>query len=795
MKRALFILWFAAGALIIFFSVAGFINLKLRPGIPAGLTAGAGTKVVRVGTLEVQTPRDLEFILSQKKIGEPVAVELIRNGREERVETRLVPYYSQEPFPVIFLLIGVFGFLIGLGVFWLRSGDPAAQLFYWLSLAFASAVMVSGDVYGVHDRGLSLIPGALFNLTYPLAPAILWRFTRTFSVFREKAWFYFFWAVPIGFSGLLNAGFLYSQLKPSIDAFRLSIRFFPVFRAYIAFVCIAAAVELIRAFRKSVSEEVRAQVKWVFLGTAAGLGPFILFYQVPQVFGFRELLSEDISSAFFVIIPVAMAIAILNFRLMHVNLVINRGLVYSLLTMLTVGVYLVSAEILGHVFARDSMVRSDWVTLGAAAVAAVLFQPGRKRIQLLVDRTFFRRTYDYRKAVLNFSTRAQKIMSPGDLVSEFVRTVAESLPLERIGVLVGGAAGGAQRPVLSDGLDETTARTLLSLPAPPAGAWAREEAVRTSQGMDFSKRGLLKTLGLELVTPLPFGAGPLTGWLALGRKRSGLRFTADDLELLETLAAELAAGLEKIRLQEEVSYERASREKADELNRLKTEFISSVSHELRTPMTSIQSLSELLRSGKVPDESQRERLLELMSGECGRLSRFIHNVLDFGKIEQEAKLYDPRTAPLQPLIREVIDLFRPGAAGDGPVIRAEMPDEPVLLEADQDAVRQALLNLVDNAIKYSGGRKEVTIRLVPASDSAEIQVEDRGIGIEPRDRERVFEAFFRSPRTAHHNPEGVGLGLKIVKHIMDAHGGRIVLQSEPGRGTTFSLIFPLRRPS
>jgi len=83
MKRALFILWVAAGALIIFFSVAGFINLKLRPGIPAGLTAGAGTKVVRVGTLEVQTPRDLEFILSQKKIGEPGAVALLKNDREE----------------------------------------------------------------------------------------------------------------------------------------------------------------------------------------------------------------------------------------------------------------------------------------------------------------------------------------------------------------------------------------------------------------------------------------------------------------------------------------------------------------------------------------------------------------------------------------------------------------------------------------------------------------------------------------------------------------------------------------
>jgi signal transduction histidine kinase len=795
MKRTPFILWVVCGAFVIFWSIAGFINLRSRPGIPDELTAGAGIKVVRVGPLEVETPHDLEFMLSQKKIGDPVAVGLLKNGREETVETRLVPYYSQAPFPVIFLVIGVFGFLIGLGVFGVRSADAAARLFYWLCLAFASAVMVSGDVYGVHDRGLSLIPGVLFNLAYPLAPAILWRFTRTFSVFREKAWFYFFWAVPIGFSGLLNAGFLYSQLKPSIGAFRLSIRYFPVFRAYVVLVCIAAVVELVRAFRRSDSEEVRAQIKWVFLGTAAGLGPFILLYQIPQVIGGSAILSEDISSAFFFVIPVAMAIAILKFRLMHVNLVINRGLVYSLLTMLTVGIYLVSVEILGHVFARTSSVRSDWITLGGAVVAAVLFQPGRKRIQLLVDRTFFRRTYDYRKAVLNFNTQAQKIMSPGDLVSDFVRAVSEALPLERIGVLVEESVDGVQRHILSEGLDEATARALLALPVPAAGSWAREEAVRTSQGMDFSKRRLLKTLGLEIVTLLPFGAGPLTGWLALGRKRSGLKFTGDDLELLETLAAELAAGLQKIRLQEEVFQERASREKADELNRLKTEFISSVSHELRTPMTSIQSLSELLRSGKVPDGSQRERLLELMSGECGRLSRFIHNVLDFGKIEQEAKLYDLRTAPLQPLIREVIDLFRTGAAGGGPVLRAEMPEEPVLLEADQDAVRQALLNLVDNAIKYSGGRREVTVRLVPANDSVEIQVEDRGIGIEPEDRERIFEAFFRSPRSAHHNSEGVGLGLKIVKHIMDSHGGRVGLRSEPGKGTTFSLIFPLRRPS
>jgi two-component system phosphate regulon sensor histidine kinase PhoR len=102
---------------------------------------------------------------------------------------------------------------------------------------------------------------------------------------------------------------------------------------------------------------------------------------------------------------------------------------------------------------------------------------------------------------------------------------------------------------------------------------------------------------------------------------------------------------------------------------------------------------------------------------------------------------------------------------------------------------------VDNAIKYSQGRKEITVRLLSGSETVEIQVEDKGIGIEPENRERIFESFFRSPEAVRHNPKGVGLGLKIVKHIMDAHGGRIELRSEPGKGSTFSLIFPARRAS
>jgi signal transduction histidine kinase len=210
-------------------------------------------------------------------------------------------------------------------------------------------------------------------------------------------------------------------------------------------------------------------------------------------------------------------------------------------------------------------------------------------------------------------------------------------------------------------------------------------------------------------------------------------------------------------------------------------------------MTSLQAISELLKSGKVADASRRDHLLELMAGECGRLGRYLHNVLDFGRIEQASKRYEIRTVDLKPVVAGVAEVVRSAAAEEDLDLEIEMPDGPVPVEADTDAVRQALFNLIDNAVKYSAGRKRVAVRLAATADGAEISVSDNGIGIAPEDRERVFEAFYRAPEAARHDPKGVGLGLKIVKHIMDAHGGAIAVSGVPGRGTTLTLKFPGRR--
>jgi signal transduction histidine kinase len=784
-KTAAFYLSLLAGAVTLGLSVVAFVGLLGRAEIPWDALAQATgipgellpQAVVRADGFEISDQEfDFKFVAARHRIGDPVDFVFVKDGREDTVRERLVPHYATGTFPAVYLLTGIFGFILGFAVFILRSEDARARLFFWLCLAFSSAVMISGEWYSVRGRALYLVPGVLFFFAYTLTPALLLRFALTLAPRGKVRGFFAIWGASLLFGGFFSAVFASSLLLPSVEIFRLK-KYFVLFRFYFLAVCVVAVVILIRSYRASASRERRDQIKWVLLGLVTGLGPFVLLYQLPLGLGLSPPLGEEAASVFFVFLPLALAFTILKYKLMDVDLIINRSLVYSFLTMVTVGVYLLSIEGLKQIFAGPARPGRSWVPVGAAVIAAVAFAPVRNRIQVLVDKAFFRRGYDYRKAVFGFNAAAGKACGAGELLDLFENTLADILPVGKVGGLVLEPGDGPPGILLRRGLDDAAVSLLAR--RPEAGAsWTD---VKT------------EIPGYEVTLPLQLGEGAPAGWVFVGPKKSGLKITDEDRELLETLAVETAAALRRIRLQEEVVYERASREKSEELGRMKTEFISSVSHELRTPMTSLQGISRLLQSGKVGDAARRERLLELMAGECGRLGRFLHNVLDFGRIEQDAKRYEFRETDLKPLVGEVADIVLSATAGEDLDLEVETPEGPVWIEADADAVRQALLNLVDNAVKYSAGRKRVAVRLAENDGDVEVSVSDRGIGIPAEDREKIFEAFFRSPAAVRHDPKGVGLGLKIVKHIMDAHGGTIDLRSMPGKGTTFTLKFPKRR--
>jgi signal transduction histidine kinase len=780
-KSSAFTLSFLAGIVVLGLSLFGFSGLLTRPGMPkealardAGLEpAGVLAAVVRAEGYDIRNrDLDLKFIAARHRIGQPIEFVLVKDGRETALVEPLVPYYKKAGVPFVFLVTGLLGFLIGFAVLYLRAPDARARLVFWLCLAFSSSVMISGEWYGVQGRPLHLIPGVLFFFAYTLTPVILLRFALSFTARGRLPGGPALWAAALLLGAFYSGANAAGILVPSIATFRL-IRFFWIFRLFFAVLCIAAAVVLFRAFRMAPSRAKRDQIRWVLYGMLVGLGPFTLLYTLPQIARFRPVLNEEAASAFFALLPLALGFAILRHKLLDINVIINRSVVYSVLTMVTVGVYLASIEGLKALFATGTGRGGRWIPLGAVFVAAMVFAPARSRIQVLIDKAFFRRAYDERRAIRRFTEGAEKAGTSEEALAVLAAALDEALPVERIGAYV--PAPGSAGTGFRSGLDYDAVASLLL----------------SGEGLPEAE---VKRLGFETALSLPLGEGQPAGWIFLGPKRSGLRFTDEDRELLQTLAAEMAGSIRRIRLQEEVVYERATREKLEELGRMKTEFISSVSHELRTPMSSLQAISELLNSGKADETVRRKHLIGLMAGECGRLSRYLHNVLDFGRIEQNGMSYDLRPADLGPVVSGVVEVVRSASTEDDLDLECRVPPAPVMVEADPDAVRQALLNLIDNAIKYSRGRKHISVRLRAAEDGgAEIAVGDRGLGIPPEERERIFEAFYRSPEAVAHDPAGVGLGLMVVKHIMDAHGGAIGIASTVGRGSTFTLKFPARR--
>lgn len=247
----------------------------------------------------------------------------------------------------------------------------------------------------------------------------------------------------------------------------------------------------------------------------------------------------------------------------------------------------------------------------------------------------------------------------------------------------------------------------------------------------------------------------------------------------------------EVKLRESVEkYAKAEKKRLTEMNRMKTDFISSVSHEIRTPMSSIQGLSEILQSGKIKDKKKQYELIDIMTRECSRLSRFLKNIIDFGKIEQNKKYYQFKKTDICEEVKKVMELFSPRLESSNFTYEVLTPDNPVFVNIDKDAIEQVMINLLDNAIKYSSKKKQIRIMIYDMENCVEIHVRDWGIGIPVSEQKKIFDGFYRAKEANLMAPRGVGLGLKITRHIMDAHGGKITIESKSGQGSNFILEFP-----
>jgi len=225
------------------------------------------------------------------------------------------------------------------------------------------------------------------------------------------------------------------------------------------------------------------------------------------------------------------------------------------------------------------------------------------------------------------------------------------------------------------------------------------------------------------------------------------------------------------------------------LVQLRNDFVSNVTHELKTPLTSIRMFAETMLMGRVKTESDQREYLSIIVNESERLTRLINTVLDSSKIEQEKKQYHMHTINLSTVIEKAADAMKYWLKENGFEVALDI-EQDITISGDEDALEQTVNNLISNAMKYSHNRKEIKIRLYKKDSFIRVEVQDRGLGIPESKQHHIFEKYYRAHSEHKADKGGSGLGLAVVKHIVDAHQGTIELKSEVNEGTTFTIIFP-----
>jgi two-component system phosphate regulon sensor histidine kinase PhoR len=232
-----------------------------------------------------------------------------------------------------------------------------------------------------------------------------------------------------------------------------------------------------------------------------------------------------------------------------------------------------------------------------------------------------------------------------------------------------------------------------------------------------------------------------------------------------------------------------------ELARIKSDFVSNVSHELRTPLALINMFAETLSMGRIKTEEKRNEYYGIIHQEADRLSKIVNKILSFSKLEADKWKFNFAKTDLNLLAANIYNSYKYHLRQTGFEFILEQYDGTLEADLDSEAVSESLINLIENAVKYSDAMKHIIIRTGRTDNRVFIEVEDRGTGIAPEEQTKIFEKFYRGDNGNVHNTKGTGLGLALVKHIVNAHKGEIKLKSKLGEGSVFRLLFPLDQNS
>jgi signal transduction histidine kinase len=697
-------------------------------------------------------------------------------------------------------LLAAVGFLvIGFAPFYLRAASPAAPALFFLGSAVFFWFVSNFDFMTSHYFpkefrlfALTLTPSAGVHLALALAGG-------SQGLRRYRRYLYLIYGVSV----LLGLSYsLTFHAAPELWHWSFRVVYAYILLAAIVFLGLLAA-----ALRHPASELEKLRLRVILLG--AVLGFFLPALGAVLTSAFSWNIPYNLSLVPTLFFPLSVAYALLKYSLFELDFIVKAGLTRGALAAALLLLYVAVVSLLGlgaGIYGQDPL-----VPLFFSGLVVVIFNPLLRRIENAVDRYVYRKEYDTVQLQSEASLLLRSLSRPQTVADKCVALVASRVGLD--------AAALCFRP-------ENPAGAVVASLAVPADA-ARELAGRLhalwSRQFGLSRKGFSRAelaseplyedrraelqaifdgLAAELILPMVFQE-QIVGFVALGRKRSGNGYDGDDFRLLCTLSDQLALALENGRLFEESeraheSYRalydasQALNQRLIEADTQKKQFVANISHELRTPVCTILGYAEVLSDPSFSGD--KNAILERVANHGQELSQIMDNLLQFSRMESGSMVH-LRQVDIADVF-QALSIMAKRLIKQRPIeIKIDIAPGLSAILTDPEKFQQTLMHFLTNALKFTE-RGEIAVGIRSVMEKGEPFVEcwvaDSGIGISKEDQEKIFEDFRQLEDSSTRKYGGTGVGLGLCKKYAHALGGRIQVESEVGKGSTFSLIVPAR---
>jgi len=710
----------------------------------------------------------IEFRLDALKVGDEVTIK-IQNGKTEYpVKVNLVKAYKDSPFLYVSSTIGITFWFLGFFVFIKKPKETTVKVLFAMLIIFSTAIMTSPGKYYNSLYSYSTLVRILHMFAYTGGISLLIHFSLIFPkrLYGSK----FALSTVYMFITILGLAINSVQLKIVTGKELFYVDLYHTLWKVLLLILLSgtlwAIVNFSISFFSNREDSDRRRVQWALWGLLIGLMPYILFWVIPNLLNAGLLFDEEYSMAFLILIPLSFVIGVLKYKLFDIEFIFSKSIVYGTITIILTGLFFFTIYALSTVFSNAIGETQPVYSLISAVFIAIIFNPLRIKVQGFVDRYFYRVRYDFRKAIYKVNQNLADCNTSKELGEKLLREINEIIPARKSSILLKDGDGEHFRFLA--GINESADNT------------------------DITDT-IINNPDYIIMIPLTAQLGKEIGAIMLGEKLSAIKYLDSDLEILKTFADSAASLLQRIELREKIIINEIEKKRLEELNSMKSDFVSSVSHELKTPLTSIQLFAETLMSDREISKNKQKEYAEIIYGESGRLTRIINTILDFSKIERGIKQYYFETICLNNIIEYILNTMEYQFKKDNADIINDVCSEKLFINADSDAISEVLINLLSNALKYSGENPRIEVSLKRDNDHTLVSIKDNGKGIEEKELDNIFENFYRIQKENKKHTGGAGIGLAIVKNIITAHDGEIKVESKVGIGSIFSLKFKISK--